>query len=100
MYSRSSSIHCSNERLLRPDTCQRQVNPGLTLKRRFCHDSSMRSASGTDNGRGPTMLISPRSTIISCGNSSMLARRSHLATRSVGRWLVILEIEQGVSYDV
>ena len=92
MYSRSSCIHCSNERLLRPETCQRQVNPGLTLKRRFCHATSIRTASRTESGRGPTILMSPSNTLISCGNSSMLVLRSHLPTRVVRGSLVILKI--------
>ena len=41
MYSRSSCIHSSNERLLRPETCHKQVRPGFTLKRRFCQATSI-----------------------------------------------------------
>lgn len=33
MYSRSNSIHSSKPRLLRPEICQRQVNPGFTARR-------------------------------------------------------------------
>ena len=46
--------------------------PGVVSSRRpaqpvICSDS------WTTNGRGPTRLISPRSTFQSCGSSSMLA---------------------------
>ena len=75
-----------------PETCQRQVNPGFTLKRRFCQASSIFSASRTDRGRGPTMLMSPSSTLTSCGNSSMLVLRSHWPTRVMRGSLLILKI--------
>ncbi len=40
MYSISSCIHCSKGMELLPLTCQRQVMPGRTLKRRRCQSWS------------------------------------------------------------
>src|SRR6266487_2357849 len=63
IYSKSSRTQsvksCTS---LRPLTCQRQVSPGLTLRRRRCARSSNRLTSSTGRGRGPTRLISPRTT--------------------------------------
>ena len=60
----------------RPLTCHRPVMPGFTVKRgRYGSASSF--ASHESIGRGPTRDISPRSTLISCGSSSRLVRRSH-----------------------
>src|ERR1041385_9118732 len=67
MYSRSRRTQSrKSERLLRPLICQRQVRPGLTLKRRRWARSLKRLTSSTGSGRGPTRLISPRSTLKSC----------------------------------
>ena len=74
-------IHSSNDSLLRPETCHRHVKPGFTLKRLFCHASSIRNASRTDKGRGPTRLMSPSSTFQSCGSSSRLHRLNRRPTR-------------------
>ena len=43
--------------------------PGVRCSRRRCQPWIWRSSS-TTSGRGPTRLISPRSTLISCGSSS------------------------------
>src|SRR5262249_20284407 len=76
MYSKSSRTHSwKSVILLRPLTCHRHVIPGLTLKRRRCARSLKRFTSSTGNGRGPTRLISPRSMLNNCGNSSRLYLR-------------------------
>ncbi len=74
MYSRSSSIILWNVVLLRPFTCQRPVQPGVTVKRRFCSVVYSATSLGS-GGRGPTRLISPRRTLKSWGNSSRLVFR-------------------------
>ncbi len=66
--------------------------PGFTLKRRFCQATSIRTASRTDSGRGPTMLMSPSSTLTSCGSSSTLVLRSQRPTRVILGSLRILKI--------
>ena len=45
------------------------VRPGRVLYRSFCQ-SRCRSNSQGRQGRGPTRLMSPRSTLMTCGNSS------------------------------
>ena len=80
MYSRSSRTQSlKSVTLLRPLICHRQVSPGLTLSRRRCARSLNRLTSSTGSGRGPTRLISPRSTLKSCGNSSRLNLRRNFA---------------------
>src|SRR5262249_53742725 len=66
MYSRSRRTQSRKSvTLFRPLTCHKHVIPGLTLSRRRCARSSKRLTSSTGSGRGPTRLISPRSTLIS-----------------------------------
>src|SRR5258708_20406303 len=77
-YFKSSSIHCSNPIELRPCTCHRQVIPGRILNRLRCQSWLNPSTSRTGSGLGPTRLMSPFSTLSSCGNSSMLLRRKYL----------------------
>ena len=71
MYCMSRYIHSSKEIWLRPLTCQMQVRPGRTERRRRCHGSYFATSRGHAAGAGPTMLMSPRSTLMSCGSSSM-----------------------------
>src|SRR3989449_3834174 len=43
------------------------------------------------SGRGPTIAMSPRSTLQSCGSSSILARRSHAPNRKMrGSWCAVM----------
>src|ERR1035441_7517350 len=51
--------------------------PGFTSCRRACRAVYRGRYSGS-RGRGPTRCISPRSTLISCGSSSMLVFRRNL----------------------
>src|SRR5579872_331937 len=48
--------------------------PGVASSRRRCH-SSYCSTSWRSGGRGPTRLMSPRSTLSTCGSSSMRSLR-------------------------
>ena len=101
MYSRSRRTHSRKSvTLLRPLTCQRQVSPGLTLKRRRWAGSSNRSTSSTGSGRGPTRLISPRSTFKSWGNSSMLYLRSRRPIGVMRGSLVTLKTGPAISFKV
>ena len=54
--------------------------PGVVSSRRLAQPVIC-SDSWTTNGRGPTRLISPRSTFHSCGSSSMLHLRRNAPTR-------------------
>ncbi len=90
-YSLSSSIRrCGLVLRFRPSTCHGPVSPGSTENRSDAESGSASASSG-HSGRGPTKLISPRSTFNSCGNSSMLQRRSHRPTRVMRGSLVILK---------
>src|SRR5881394_142171 len=81
MYSRSRRTQSRKlVTLLRPLTCQRQVSPGFTERRRRCARSSKRCTSSTGRGRGPTRLISPSSTFQTCGHSSKLYLRKKRPT--------------------
>ena len=66
---------------LRPRTCQRPVMPGVTSSRLRPMPSAIWSASWRTKGRGPTRLISPRSTFQIWGSSSRLRRRMNAPTR-------------------
>src|SRR5262245_54106350 len=52
-----------------PETCQSPVRPGSARNRSLCQGRYLLYSPGR-HGRGPTKLISPRSTLISCGSSS------------------------------
>ena len=98
MYSRSRRTQSlKSVTLLRPLICQRQVKPGLTLKRRRCARSSNRRTSSTGSGRGPTRLISPRRTFQSWGNSSKLYRRRNRPNRVTRGSLVTLKTGPSIS---
>src|SRR5229473_1227604 len=56
------------------------VSPGRTESRRSCHDWYFATSPGS-GGRGPTTLMSPRSTLMSCGSSSMEYFRRMAPTR-------------------
>src|SRR6266850_77995 len=68
-YAISKRIISLNVVLFFPLTCQSPVIPGSVSNRLVCH-SLYSCASYGIHGRGPTRLISPRSTLISCGSSS------------------------------
>ena len=75
-YHTSSSNFCSHEIALRPFTCAQPVIPGLASCRLACREE-YRERYCISSGRGPTRLISPRSTLINSGNSSNEVVRSH-----------------------
>ena len=77
MYCMSRRIQFRKVTLDRPRTCHRQVNPGMTSKRRRCH-ASYCMTSLCNGGRGPTNDMSPFSTFHICGNSSTLYFRRNL----------------------
>jgi len=53
-YLRSSRIHSSKDiRYRSGQTCHKQVSPGRTANRRYCHCSYLNTSLGSD-GRGPT----------------------------------------------
>ena len=66
-----------------PRACASPAMPGSTRRRSENPGSlrSIRAASAGRSGRGPTRLISPRSTLSACGSSSRRYRRS---TRPTG----------------
>ena len=69
----------------RASTCHRPVMPGRTACR-ACRSAGNASTSRRSAGRGPTRLMSPVSTLSSCGSSSRLVRRRTwpiLVTRGV-----------------
>jgi len=71
MYWRSRFIHSSKHTSFRQGAiCQRQVSPGFMERRLRCQLSYFPTSEGI-GGLGPTILISPLRTLISCGISSM-----------------------------
>ena len=64
----------------RLDTCHRPVRPGFTRWRWCCH-GSYRATISTSSGRGPTRLMSPRTTFQNWGSSSRLHFRRNRPTR-------------------
>src|SRR5581483_8335992 len=81
IYSRSSRTHSSKSRIsLRPEICHRQVMPGFTASFCFCQSVNWQY-SVWSGGLGPTRLMSPTSTLHSCGSSSRLYFRSSRPTR-------------------
>ena len=79
-YDKSRRTDLSQDKSDRPLTCHKPVTPGLTSSLR-CTSLSYASTSRLNSGRGPTTLISCRSTLMNCGSSSMLKRRN---TRPTG----------------
>lgn len=77
IYLRSNTTISWKLALFRRVTCHNPVHPGLTNNR--CLSYSVYSATSRGNGgRGPTKLICPNKTFISCGNSSKLYLRMNL----------------------
>src|SRR5262249_7642615 len=68
-YSMSQSIIWSNVIRFFPETCQSPVRPGRVRNRSRCWGRQQLYSVGR-HGRGPTTLISPRSTLMSWGSSS------------------------------
>ena len=79
-YQMSSSIRSLHGMRVRPLTCAQPVMPGRTSSRRRWR-SVYRSTWSRRSGRGPTRLMSPRSTFQSCGSSSSEVRRSRWPAR-------------------
>jgi hypothetical protein len=98
MYSRSSFIHSSKRRLLRPLICHRHVSPGFTLSLRRCQYLNL-SISVCSIGRGPTKLISPLSTLKSWGSSSRLHFRSTRPSRVIRGSRSILKTTSSISFS-
>ena len=80
MYSRSTARRSSKRSSPRPFTCIGPVIPGLTPSRTRC-SGRYRATICSSSGRGPTRLISPRTTFQSCGSSSRLVLRRTRPTR-------------------
>ena len=97
MYSRSSFIHWSKEMSDRPLTCQVQVMPGFTLRRRRCQRWYCFTSAGT-GGLGPTMLISPERTFRNWGSSSSEVRRMKAPTRVTRGSFLILKTGPEASF--
>ena len=57
--------------------------PGRTLKRRMSAGRVKRATSRSGSGRGPMSDMSPRSTLISCGSSSIEVRRMMRPSRVI-----------------
>ena len=73
-YHTSSANFSSQLIAFRPLTCAQPVIPGRTSCRRPC-SGVYRGRYSISRGRGPTRLISPRSTFHNSGNSSRLLAR-------------------------
>ena len=84
------------EAVKRPLTCQLPVMPGLT-RRRSLRSSFHWTASWGSAGRGPTRLMSPLTTLISCGSSSIEVLRRNWPTRVTRGSSAILNIGPAAS---
>ncbi len=73
-YSASSWRRSLHDRRFRPLTCAKPVRPGRTKNRALSASEKYGRYCGR-SGRGPTTLMSPRSTFHRLGSSSRLVRR-------------------------
>ena len=76
-------VAASSEPPERSRACARPVMPGRTLQRTFQSPGLYSARCAGTSGRGPTRLISPLSTLINWGSSSMLVRRMNRPTRVI-----------------
>ena len=80
MYQRSSSMRSLHGSDARPLICAQPVMPGRTARRPRSRSVYCATCDGSV-GRGPTIDISPRSTLTRFGSSSSDVRRSSAPTR-------------------